>query len=165
MGSKGASSLTKLFLGSAAISAMQSAKMPVFVVPESYQFDGMSKVLLAVDLVKDDTHIVRQFVLSMLKKHKSKLTILTVTEDEDKIELDKVENAYTMHNSLEDIEHDFDVIEGEEVSAIIQNYARENDYDLVVTIPREAPWFKRALNPSISKNLVEHLQKPMLALH
>ena len=145
--------------------AMQSAKMPVFVVPESYQFDGMSKVLLAVDLVKDDTHIVRQFVLSMLKKHKSKLTILTVTEDEDKIELDKVENAYTMHNSLEDIEHDFDVIEGEEVSAIIQNYARENDYDLVVTIPREAPWFKRALNPSISKNLVEHLQKPMLALH
>lgn len=165
MGSKGTSSLTKLILGSAAVSVLQDAKIPVFAVPESYQFDGLKKVLLAVDLTHDDTHLINQFVLSLLKENKSKLTILTVTEDKDKIDMERVENAFSMHNSLDRIDHDFEVIEGEEVSATIQNYARENDYSLVVTIPRQVSWFKRILNPSISKNLAEHVQRPMLALH
>ncbi len=165
MGNKGASSLTRFIMGSAAISALQEARTPVIVVPESYQFTDLNKVLLTVDLKQDDTHIIQQFVLSLLKEHNSKLTIVTVTEDEDKIELEKVENAYNMHNSLEHIDHDFDVVEGDEISTILQNYARKNDFDLVVTIPRKAPWFKRALNPSISKNLAERLEKPVLALH
>ena len=101
----------------------------------------------------------------MLKENKSELTILTVTEDKDKIDMERVENAFLMHNSLDRIDHDFEIIDGEEVSDTTQNYARENDYNLIVTIPLQVSWFKRILNPSISKNLAEHEQRPMLAIH
>ena len=93
-----------------------------------------------------------------------KITVVTVESDDDDISMDDVEQGYNMHVQLENIEHAFEVVENEDVELALSLFANANDMDMIVTIPRKSNWFQRLLNPSISRKLAQHQQRPVLAL-
>jgi len=104
-------------------------------------------------------------LVDIVTRNKSEVTVLTVNKHNQKIDAEKAEKGFTLHMAMHGFPHKFDVIESEDVQSSIESYANDNDMQLLVTTPRRSSWFQRLLKPSVSKELAEHLQIPMFAIH
>ncbi|MEQ9186097.1 MAG: universal stress protein [Cryomorphaceae bacterium] len=165
MGTAGATGLQKIFLGSVATAVIEKASCPVIVVPKGYEFEPLRRVLFTTDLLNAEGDKLPQVLVELILNTKSQVTILTVNASGDEIDETRAESGLALHMSMHDFPHKFEVVVGEDIQREIQNFARENEMHLLVTTPRKSGWFQRLLNPSISKELAEHLEIPMFAIH
>jgi len=164
MGTTGASGLKEVVMGSVAAGVIQESLVPVLAIPSNYVFRKPKNILLAADLKSniDAEHLT--MLKSIADAANGKITVVTVESDDDDISMDDVEQGYNMHVQLENIEHAFEVVENEDVELALSLFANANGMDMIVTIPRKSNWFQRLLNPSISRKLAQHQQRPVLAL-
>lgn len=165
MGTAGATGLQKIFLGSVATAVIEKANCPVIVVPKGYEFEPLRRVLFTTDLLNEEGDKLPQVLVELVTKTKSQVTVLTVNASSEEVDEARAESGFALHMAMHDFPHKFEVVVGEDIQREIQNFARDNEMQLLVTTPRKSGWFQRLLNPSISKELAEHLEIPMLAIH
>jgi len=156
--------LSEVMLGSVASGVIQNAPCSVIVVPGSYGYRAPKNILFASDLKSGVHQNDVDLIEKIAGQNKGKITFLTVVKDESELPMSEVEHGYDLHVQFQDLDHDFEVINSDNVERAIANFALVNEMDMVVTIPRKASWFSRILNPSVSKKLAQHINIPVLAL-
>lgn len=162
MGTKGASGITKFFMGSVAAAVIQKATCPVMLIPEKAPMTMPTRILFAADLSKDTQRAMPVIFGDILNRSGATTTFLTV---DDEIDRDEAEKGYEYHIAMGDFPHEFDVVDSDDVEHAIRSYAKEHQMEMLVTIPRNASWLARLVKPSVSAELVENLEIPLLALH
>lgn len=165
MGTTGASGVKEVFIGSVAAATLQRTHLPVITVPSKYDYRDFKNILFASDLKAIGNDELPEIFMEIVAKNNSNVTVLTVQKGGKAIDSEEAEHGYDIHVQLQKIQHEFEVIDSEDVEAGIANYAHENNVDLIVTVPRKTSWFNRLFNPSVSKKLVQHIDLPMLALN
>ncbi len=165
MGTAGVTGLQKIFLGSVASAVIEKAVCPVVVVPRGYQFEPLENVLFTADLLNAEDETLPKALVDIVTRNNSEVTVLTVNKPNQVIDAEKAEKGFSLHMAMHGFPHKFDVIESDDVHRAIETYANENDMQLLVTTPRKSSWFQRLLKPSVTKELAEHLQIPMFAIH
>lgn len=164
MGTTGASGLKEIMVGSVASAVIQNSPVPVLAVPVNCKAKAPSNILFASDLSELEGAGLPQVFMDIARANNAEVTILTVNKEHDIIDVDKAEAGYDLHVQMKELKHRFEVIESENVELGIEEYARVNEMDMLVTIPRKSTWFHRLLHPSLSKKLAQHIDIPMLAL-
>ncbi len=122
------------------------------------------RILFASDLSELDGSSLPEVFMDIARVNKAEITILTVNKEHDIIDVEKAEVGYDLHSQMQELNHRFEVIESENIELGIEEYARVNDMQMLVTIPKQSTWFHRLVNPSLSKKLAQHIDIPMLAL-
>ena len=148
MGSKGASGLVKVIFGSVAADALEMANVPVLVVPPNHSFLPLKQIVLASDLNE-----VYRSILSPLQKlafkFDAKVTILNLNTDlskgtpqKNKLYLEDIETTYS------------EVPMSKTVNESINDFVKNNKFDLICMIKREKGFFGSFFTTSIKKNQV-----------
>lgn len=158
MGSKGASGLKRTILGSTAVVALETSKVPVLVVPPQQVFHSIKHIVLAMD--HNEVSKAALFPIQMLAtEFKARVTVLSVNTGADKNTHRKMD-AY-----LEGVETTFrEVPMSKSINETINEFIEKEGGDLLCMIRREKGFIESLFQRSFTKIQAYNSRCPLLVL-
>lgn len=158
MSSKGASGMEKVIFGSAAVNALEVAKVPVLVVPPEYTFQAIKHIVLATDLAEVSSKVLIP-LQRLASTFDATVTILNVNTGTNGTE------AHKINLSLQNIETTYrEVPMANSINESINQFIEENNCDILCMIRREKGFFERLFKRSITKTQLYNNLIPLLVL-
>ena len=158
LGTKGASGMQDIFIGSNAAKLLKNVELPVFAIPTNYNKSAINEVLFSYDGNEIEQQDI-QLMVEFSKDNNLPIKVLHVrTEDESPIQnWDEMEALFNdKHISLH------------EVAA--KNYQEglkkgiEGLSSILVLVRRKKSFWERLVNDSDTQKTVRHFQLPILVL-
>jgi nucleotide-binding universal stress UspA family protein len=165
MGTKGESGIERVFFGSTTLTAIKHLSCPVIVVPPDKKYSSIKKIGFACDFrqVVDTTptHFIKDFV----KEFNAELHVLNVDFRNSRFKSETTEQSLLLHTMLEDLNPKYEFIEDENIEVGIEKFAKLNNLDLVITIPKKHKLLEGLFRKSHTKELVFHSHLPIMCVH
>ena len=167
MGTKGASGLTKLLVGSVTTSVVRETGIPVLIIPEKEQYSPIHKIVFATDFSKETKQELLTPLKQIAQKSAAEIALLNVLSNKEEgkdfdafkdAEIEKVISFEGVKTSVEIIEKVNDI------DSTIEKYCKENDADLLTVVAHHNGFFDRLFHQSVSQELIFHAKLPILAL-
>jgi nucleotide-binding universal stress UspA family protein len=170
MGTKGASGLKKILIGSNTVNLLAKTTVPVLVVPEIARFENFllkdkNRIVLATDL---DT-VTKQDALDILKKIallivNPKVRVLNVRPKNTKIDfLRKMERNALLSIFNPEIESERTTVFSSNVISGINFYLKEHqDTGLLAMIARDSG---QLIQKHFTREMASHTHLPLLVMH
>tara|TARA_R110002049_G_scaffold265234_2_gene441351 strand:- start:4645 stop:5469 length:825 start_codon:yes stop_codon:yes gene_type:complete len=164
MGTKGASGLAEVFIGSRTSAMVRSVSIPLLVVPEEAEVKLPKRILFATDETLTDPKINIDILKKIAVKNKSEIDALYMSnDDEDKTAIKAfIGSEVTVH--LTDIPHQLKIQDGENVELAINEFVANNPVDLVAMITNKGNLFHNLFHKSVTKSVVMHTKMPLLVM-
>jgi nucleotide-binding universal stress UspA family protein len=165
MGTKGASGLERIVLGSIAGAVADQVTCPIMIIPQKAAYNGLRNIVYATDFDRADTTIIDD-LLEFCKLFDSKLTCLHITTDSsraesDKLLLDTLKDTY-WHISAANIT--FALETADSASEGIRRYVHDNQTDMLVLLNQKRSFIERIFDPSVSKEFTFASDIPIMIL-
>ena len=171
MGTKGASGLKKILIGSNTVNVLANTKVPVLVIPEVARFEnflkkGKNRIILATDL----DALENEGAISILKEIamliiEPKLRVLSVRKKKTRLSGDKqMERKFLLSFFSPEVESERVTVFSDNVIGGINYYLSEKNEDtgLVAMIARDSG---RLIQKHFTREMASHTHLPLLVLH
>jgi nucleotide-binding universal stress UspA family protein len=165
MGTRNSSGIERSFFGSNTLSVIRRLKWPVIAVPPGRQYgQGIHKIGFACDFKKIAETTPAGAIKDVANQFHAELHVLNVG-DGKKNEIDDIDQSNLLHSMLQEINPHYDFIQHEDVEEGINEFAENNNLDLLITIPKKHKFFEGLFRKSTSKKLVFHSHVPVMCIH
>ncbi len=165
MGTKGQSSMERLFLGSNTLTAIRHLSVPILVVPPNARFQPIRRIGFACDFDKvvDSTPVkpIHQFCNAF----RAELHVLNVDHKNKHFTPGTPEESLLLHTMIEDLKPSYHFIDDTDIELGIQEFAKSHAIDLVITIPKKHKLLDSLFQHSHTKDLIFHADLPILCIH
>lgn len=159
MGTKGASGLKEVFMGSVAGGVISRTTAPVLVVPGNYKYSPLDEIVLAVSNVPISSEKVVEPLRKITKHCTCKVKVLHITEE-------KAANIDETLNVIKDLEPTVVYDSGTgSINTRINNFITEDNTKLLCLIRRKVGFFGRIFNDSVTLKQTFNSTVPILILH
>lgn len=166
MGTKGASGLKEVLVGSVASNVLTDVDCPVLAIPADAELLSPTKIVFAAD---DQVLIEGKLPAALVElsaRFNAEVLILNVVA---KGELNHVGNAKgqnrTSEGSFEGVNHSIHFIEADNVNEGIEAFLKQNDADILAMVNRRNDLFSRMFGTSNTKAMIMHSSVPLFAFH
>jgi nucleotide-binding universal stress UspA family protein len=161
MGTKGASGLKEVFLGSVASGVIKQAETPVLVVPGEERFQAPERILFAIDGRGLSGAHVTKALAQIARAHSAEVFILHIAEpDEAPGKVDPVNDLF-----LDDISYTFVQFPGEDVNAAINACVHTENAQMLCMVRRKRSFLEKIFHTSTTAKEVFNSPVPFLVLH
>lgn len=165
MGTKGASGIKEVLIGSNSAKVVSKSKCPVIVVPEKGVFEGIKKIVFATDYHSDDIIILKKLV-EFAKIFKSKIQVLHVTEDEYSDESGAMESfARLVKKKVEYKSMSYHLLPGAEIEKKLHQHLKKESVDMLAISTSDKTLIERIFSKSVARKLVYHTRIPLMVFH
>jgi len=159
MGTKGASGLKEVFIGSVAGGVISKTSAPVIVVPANHTFRPLERILFAVGNNPFSDDKVIEPLRSIASMHKSKIKILHITDKKTP----QIEKALA---AIEDLNPEVEYTYGTgDTNEDLNNYLMKDSSALVCLIRSKKGFLDQLLNESVTLKQTFESPAPLLILH
>jgi hypothetical protein len=160
MGTKGASGLQEVFLGSVAGGVISKTSAPVIVVPAGYSFRPLEEILVALSDEPLSDRKVADPLRRLAGMHESKIKVLHIAEKGP----EEVERAL---EDFDDLDPSFDYAMGtDDINKDLNHYLLEDsDATLLCLIRKKKSFTSRLLKESVTLKQTFDSPVPLLILH
>jgi nucleotide-binding universal stress UspA family protein len=162
MGTRGASGLRRIFLGTTTAEVMENAHCPVLGVPEKGTFDpSISTIVFSVNFEPAEQEALQK-VLAFAEAFDADIYCLHVDVShthELTRRMDSWKAPFADHPRLH-----FQVIDGNDTRKEILSFVEQNEVDLLAMLIHKRGFFEELFNLSYTKQLAYHAHLPILAL-
>ena len=166
MGTKGASGLTEVFLGSMAASVIESSKCPVLAIPEKAKFQGIDHLVYASDFSPKDYQSLHQLA-EFAKYFEASTHCIHISDDEnyfiDDVSFDLMKDQYEQYFPSDQV--DFNVLLGKGLEDGLQESITGHKADIVAMTTRKRTFLEKLFSRSHTKKMAFHANVPLLAFH
>ncbi len=163
MGTKGASGLQKVFIGTVTASIIRKTPLPVMAIPEGATPGPLKKIVFASDLNNKNNAIIHPLARIAIR-FDSEVLLLNVAKPGGLAD-GKVERSIEKLNQfLIGVNKSWHSIEARNIVAGLDQFCEEEDADLLVVIARQKSFYDRFFNRSISQQMVFQSKLPILVL-
>lgn len=169
MGTKGASGLKEIFIGSNAAAVLEKASCPVIVIPEKAKFKNIDKIVFATDFGESDFDFIASLT-EMAKLFKSEIMIVHVSQvrpekadEKDLLQWYRKELKKKVNVEYKKIS--FHILVGGNVDYELEDFIEKNKVDLLALSMRKRNIFSKLFEPSLTKKMAYHSHIPLLAFH
>ena len=168
MGTKGASGLKKVVMGSNTANIIGKTEVPVLSIPAGYTHTGIKEMVLAINHTEDLQNLAPLFELANALKARVRLAIFTGEKDDaatyvtDRRAIVGLQQKLADQYSQTGIEVDH--LSGSNFQQTLQDYITQNNIDLLAMITRKRGALESLFNKSITKEMAYHATIPMLCL-
>lgn len=161
MGTKGATGLKKIFLGSNTVSVIDKSEVPVIAVPEFATFKSLSDLVYATDIfnLKDELNQV----ISFARKFEARVHILHVTSPREEGAIEPKEMMDTIVKTFKYNHISFAVSHADDPEEGIEEYIARNKIDLLVMFTHKRSFFEKIFGKGITRKVALHNYIPLLA--
>jgi nucleotide-binding universal stress UspA family protein len=165
MGTKGATGLERLFLGSNTLTAIRHLSFPIIVVPPGAVFSGIKKIGFACDFSEVVESTPADKIIEVCHTFHAQLHVLNVDYKSRNFRPETPEESLLLHTMLEDLHPIYDYIEHQDVVDGIHQFAETRGFDLLITIPKKHRLLSGLFQKSHTRELVFHSHIPIMCIH
>ncbi|MGB5370979.1 MAG: universal stress protein [Flavobacteriaceae bacterium] len=165
MGTKGASGLKKIVMGSNTAALITKIDCPLLAVPEDAPSDTPREMVLATDFKVEYNEGMLATLREMAALFKAVVRVLHVIKKEGSLSAEQTENRALLKKYLKDMEHSFHTLTSTEVETAVQNFVAEKNIDMIVMVAKNKRLFQRILLKPTVEKVSYHLEVPFLVLH
>jgi nucleotide-binding universal stress UspA family protein len=161
MGTKGASGLEEVLIGSNAASVIQNTQKPVLVIPPGIKADAFKSMVFAsdFDLAKQENALGQLKAFADL--YALQIDVAHVQKESGSAagSRDKIKAVLGKHL------REFSILKAENVEKAITAEAEKEQADIVGVVSKNYSFFEGLFHRSLSSKLAYHTHLPLLVLH
>lgn len=163
MGTKGATGMREVFVGSVTGEIMEKANCPVLAIPDEASFDhNIDRLVVTTDFTDEDEKAlieVLKFASLFDKTQVVCLHICQELDEEKKIGFEnlkfKFKDCYNLH---------FEMLTNSDIFKTLNEYLENERIDIVTMLTHKRNFFKEMFNYSRAKRMIYHSKVPVLAI-
>ena len=162
MGTKGASGIKKVLMGSNAAAVISNSTLPVITIPEHSRFKPIKHIICATDLQSIENEIKALIPLAQL--FESTVHILHVISPNSKKKIDKAQikkdiiSKYKYPHIFVQVSISEDITEG------IGEYIVQTKADMIAMFTHKLTFFEKLFGTSVTRKVAFHTWIPLLAI-
>lgn len=160
MGTKGATGLKKIFLGSNAASVIDKSSVPVIAVPEFAQFNDLSDIVYATDILDLRSEIER--VVSFAKIFNARVHVLHVTSPREGQVINPKEMVTQLIQRMNYPHISFAVSNADDPEVGIDEYIAKNKIDMLAMFTHELTFFEKLFGKGITRQVALFNKVPLI---
>lgn len=165
MGTKGATGLKKVALGSNTGAVITKVKCPLLAIPENAQYKKPHEIAFPTDFHIGYDIKVLDNLISILTFNKAILRVLHISKKGEALTEEQKRNKDFLHDYLSDIEHSFHSLTGAHLETSVQCFVESRDIDMIAMVAKNLNFFQRILfRPSVEE-ISYHTDVPFFVLH
>jgi len=164
IGSQGKTKTERVLWGSHAVYAMKHLNWPTITVPPFAKYHSIRKIGLASDFAEVVNYTPVEEIKTLVKDFSAKLYVLN-TAAQDSFDSEVVFQSGMLQEMIGSLNPSYHFIANENVEDGILQFARENNIDLLIVLPKHHKLIERITQTSHTKQLVIHSHVPVMALH
>lgn len=165
MGTHGARGLDEILIGSNTYSVMKESDIPVLAIPISAQITDIQKIAFAGDYKSIEDKNVLQTLIELTQAFNAEINVVHIDADENEgLSDEKINEAKKFEQYFKRVRHTYHFIQTPNIEVGLENYAQNNNVDLIALIPRKHKFLDNLSQKRISKKLAFHSKVPILAL-
>jgi len=164
MGTHGAKGFKKALLGSNTEDVIESSLVPVISVPSKTEYRPIKKIVYATDLQRIENPEALQPLCNIAKHFDAVIHIVYVTDDASSVSFEMETDQPTLKDIFKERKKEFHVVESDDVTLGISHYISEIDADLLVLLPKEASFWRKLTNNSVTEKMAFQAKVPMLTI-
>ncbi len=165
MGTKGASGLKKVTLGSNTGDVITKIKCPLIAVPEDSQYSRIKEIAFPTDYYIGYDAKVLNTLIQMAMMNDSLIRILHISKKGEKLSVEQLKNKDFLDDYLVDVEHTFHSLTGTKLETAVQCFTESRDIDMIAMVAKHLNFFQRILFRPAVEEISYHTEVPFLVLH
>ena len=163
MGTKGASGIKEMFLGSITTGVIDESNKPVLSIPEKTHFkDSIDKITYLTNY-KDEEINSFKAVCSFAEKFKAKMFCVHFDGDDSCANGEEM-SAWKEKVNIKDTTVEYNVLKGNDFEKALVEFKTEKQIDIIAIQPRKKNIFARLFSKSVSKSIAHHLNIPLFTM-
>ncbi|NVK28489.1 MAG: universal stress protein [Flavobacteriia bacterium] len=163
MGTKGASGIEEVLIGSNAASVLQSTNVPVLAIPADAEFEMIEKIVYCTDFRSNKNDRALRRLASLAKVFDAEVMILHI-QQEGQADLASGQRHKFDHH-LSEVKHSFHILKETNVEEAILNFTKEKNADMLALLTRKYGIIRGLFHSSLTNKVAFHSKVPILALH
>jgi nucleotide-binding universal stress UspA family protein len=167
MGTKGASGIKEVIMGSNTAKVIEKATCPVIAVPSKAVFEGFKKITYATNYILSDFLALKQLV-AIASVFKSQINVLHVADLEHHPETEEELMQEFMKMAKKKINYPkitYQLIYNIEIELQLEKYLKEKTTSLLVMSTHYRNIIDKVFGKSITKKLALHSKVPLMVFH
>lgn len=163
MGTKGASGIKEMVIGSNTARVLEEAECPVLAVPENAKYHGIRKMIYATNFEwMEENYMMKVVDLATLLG--AELHFLHVNMTHTYRASAKMQEWKNLLYGKDNIY--FEIIEGLNLEVVqsLEKYVQENEVDLLAMLTHKKDFWERILNISYTQKMCFHTEVPLLVI-
>lgn len=165
MGTKGASGLKEMFIGSNTLEVIHLADCPVLVIPEHADNAKVDRISMATDLkpIQNEKQLKPLFEMAKICRASIEFVNIIRTQEAGKLE-EKAQQAILMDEMAGDIKTSFHFATNSDIIDGLSEYITELKPGMIAMLSRKHSLFERIFTKSITNKLSFRTEIPLLVL-
>ncbi|MCK0131750.1 universal stress protein [Flavobacteriaceae bacterium F08102] len=165
MGTKGASGLKKVIVGSNAADVIKKVKCTTLVVPENAKFTGLDEVAFPTDYYLSFGVGLLKPIYELLQIHHSNLHVIHITNKPEELTMSQVDNRDLLQDYFSSFETTFHHLVNKKVENAIDCFVQSRGVKMVVMVAKNLNYFQQILFHSKIEDITYHIRIPFLVIH
>ena len=165
MGTKGATGLREVLMGSLTADVISKSNIPILAIPGDAKSCEIRKIVFATDFNKVDDPSCWDIVEAIVEGFSASLDLLHVNPNLGATSVEKAEEAFHLDQYLKETEHEFQFVTEKDVEKGINDFVNNNQVDMLILMPQKHNLFGKLFHQSVTKKMAYHTHIPMLAFH
>ncbi|MEO6844483.1 MAG: universal stress protein [Ginsengibacter sp.] len=170
MGTKGASGLKKIFIGSVTAAVIESTKIPVLTVPVSYEMEEPKAIVFATNQFEKNKEVLNKMIV-FSKLFSSAIHVVVFKEIDGDENADFIYNEEQLNDYLQFLKETFpdvifkgELLSGNDFEMTIDQYSNQNEAEIIAMVTYPKSFFEKVLLKSVTKKMAFHSIIPILAI-
>lgn len=165
MGTKGASGLKKVSLGSNTGDVITKVKCPLLAVPEEAEYKIPKEIAFPTDYFINYDVKVLDTLIGVVNRNEANLRVLHITKRGEELAREQIQNKEFLHDYLRGVTHSFHSITGSRLETAVQCFVESRDIDMIAMVAKNLNFFQRILFRPAVEEISYHTEVPFLVLH
>ncbi len=163
MGTKGASGIEEVLIGSNAASVLQSTDVPVLAIPSDAEFTMIERIVYCTDFRSNKNDRALRRLATMAKLFDAEVLILHIQQSGMADLASDQRHKFDHH--LTGVKYSFHILKDAKVEEAILNFTTDKDANLLALLTRKYGVIRGLFHSSLTNKVAFHTKVPLLALH
>jgi len=165
MGTKGASGLKKIIVGSNTGDVITKVKCTTLAVPESAQFGKLEEIAFPTDFSLNYDIRILQPLTDIIENYNAALRILHISKKKTDLNIEQNKNSELLEDYFNHLNHSFHYLTNNKVEDAIQCFVESRDINMICMVAKNLNYFQQILFHSKVKEISYYTEIPFLVLH
>lgn len=165
VGTKGASGLEKIILGTNTADIITKVKCNTLAIPENAKFVTPEEIAFPTDFSLSENLQVLQPISDIIDRFGASLRIVHITKNKVDLNSDQKKNKELLEDYFNHQEHSFHYLTNNKVENAIQCFVESRDVNMICMVAKNLNYFQQILFHSKVEEISYHTDVPFLVLH